>query len=78
MLVVAAVVGWHFVYRFALSQLEFSELKVGNLPHIPMQPTAALIQCSSGLDMTLNNANGYLPALTSRRIFFGNAWKNIG
>jgi len=39
-------------------QLLASELKIGNLPQIPMQPSPALIQCSGGLDYTLDNANG--------------------
>ncbi len=45
---------WHFIPRW----LPPSHLKVGNLPRIPMQPSAALIHCSGGLDFTLDNANG--------------------
>ena len=45
---------WYFIPRW----LPPSHLKVGNLPRIPMQPSAALIHCSGGLDFTLDNANG--------------------
>src|SRR5215469_9918315 len=45
---------WHFIPR----HLRPSDLKVGNSPRVPMQPSAAFIRCSRGLDLKLDNSNG--------------------
>jgi hypothetical protein len=47
-----------FIRRFAPRQLTFTELNLGNLPRSPTQPSVATIECTRGLEITLNDANG--------------------
>ena len=54
----AAVACTVVIRRFAPLQLTPSELNVGNLPRVPMQESAATVQCTRGLAVNLKNANG--------------------
>src|SRR5437667_1167191 len=62
-LLIAAVAGTVFIRSVAPRRQTLSELKVGNLPRIPTQPSAATIECTRGLEVTLDNANGEWSAI---------------
>jgi TonB family protein len=55
---VAAIACALVILRFAPLKLTPSELNVGNLPRIPMQESAATVECTRGLVVNLESANG--------------------
>jgi TonB family protein len=55
---VAVVACALFILRLSPSKLTFSELNVGNLPRVPMQASAATVECTRGLVVNLESANG--------------------
>lgn len=46
------------VRRFALLQLTPTQLRLGTLPHAPVQMNRGTIRCTLGMDVELSNANG--------------------
>ena len=55
---IAAVACAVVTRRFAPLQLTRSELNFGNLVRIPMQESAATVECTRGLAVNLESANG--------------------
>jgi hypothetical protein len=47
-----------FIRRLAPRQLTSLELNVGNLPRIPTQPSSATLECTRGLEITMDTGNG--------------------
>ena len=52
--IACSLASWHFIPRSSPAP----HLRLANLPRVPVQPSAAFIHCTGGLDLTLDNASG--------------------